>query len=1504
MEKVALKSIIKDLVFEYDFANPIDDNFNEILFEQELRKIEISIGKENIEGEEEGKQCIDAVIRINQIVQGVKVRIEELVLEVNLPEQILIEQILALSNFSVINALKDIDASAKDTKTLGEIVNVSQYGQVELNTLFGSKILANDAIDVSTDIAIRLIGIVATLRFEDDSTIDVVGKEQIAQIQELLIATNLLINIESAIHFYRYEFAELRSNDKSITVKHVPSFYHFIKVAGRDRENSHIHEIMMRFYGDDEYMQPSKSPGVSVRNGEITLSIGESKINRHIIGLESTVNNYFNHLENIVFPTFKELRIEGLTKFLAELKYIFNELPTQEILSYTTETQDRALIPIKVDRDKLVRFLAKRSDLSVSATDRLVTLLSDSLSSNINFWKTPFLRIKGSLYFLIAPLSNGHASYLIDNILSKCYKGDRRQTLFFASFKKYVGKIKVKDYLFEVVDIGKVDSILTKFNDEIFLVRLKTTLLFIAPSSFTYPLDSIEYHEAFQILEKKSQVIKDAILKIKQNTSLLKGWTIEDCIGIIVANYPALTSLNLNGVTVFDSQLFGNYFIVGKFTKGMLISGQGTLNQKSIASIKYYNNEDEFNKSIRGFALRPLPLEETFRSCSLREYPITFPGAEPVILSDGIERLSLKESIEIEISEVKSHLQQLYYFEDDLGIDRKEDKQIIGDTLNFLIPKVTNFISLNRTDPTFRLDLLKAFREGSGHGLAYLFFSLQKYIVEVPIIKFSTAQVRPEIEFDDEAGEKLLYEIFEKNFDKSKKSEEINLFEYDIKHDLSGKELANVLGHIRNLLAATIPRSYTEEQLDHLYFTVALYSNFSNGVDSERKNLYSILGNFVDILNHNGYYQKARNFAETVIHFAFKNETSPLIGWQVAFKCYTKQSNVLDAAFYGNLYFSALTSSPTVYVDQVFDSLFNAMLFFRDYRFLEITDTIFIVLQGMKKDNYDSQKVFLSYHCSKLFNPKKLNDTLPEIFQFLSENLKSIIDYGQQAVLPWIAFIYNIRNIQSKTNLEITVNFDEILKKLEEKVDEKTLIQLKTQFFLQGNQTKDVFRSSMAKVFETKYFEDFASELGSLEAIAKNNALVSMDPLDVNSLLLSGIVLNDSRLTFQSSTSDKRTEPFAGDASGAYSKILSTYGTSIIERLNIKKGQLICWLFNIYSKVYLLIIDESKQSTIKRIDTWDIGKMVDWTSGIAKFYFDGKGDFPIDQQETKYLDLVKELKFANLGITQDFDELLIAQDLDLASFPHGLVVNNIEGSSSYHTEFFRQSISKTEVDFVSFHKPVANILSLEWYANLEAATLIDLSLEAWIPVEDDDFVLNMAYEKLKPLIEGKLNGKIQTSLYPKKQMSSTLNIFMAHGSRGIEGFRTIYTKSQEGHAIVKEGGIQYLMGKGVIAILFVCNSASISKEVYSQKLISLIHEIFRLGYQAVAAPAWSLNPDITPIWLESFMESVSSGDTVNKAVYFANNKVAKYGYNEHHGFFYPAGWASMHLYGNPNVRFG
>lgn len=1504
-KEVTLSFLIRNLIANYPEANPFCDEFDIEKFnglltsERDIVSKDITIIDADVE-----QVIVEAMIEFNELYVDIMDYVEDLFDSINLTAVDLIEYVLAMTNAQFLSAREAQLEQRFDEKVPAQL-SVNEWGNVSLKTIDGRKVLAQDAIDTMLDNCAKLIEVILSLRKRKVKTSTLVTDQNHADIVQALLYINVMLGIQASFESYVWELATLKGKDRKFEILD-NELYRLLKAVGREREANHMEERASMIALEEEPVA-SYRPHISSLGGQLNLQHKLERIpNGYHPHVKATNDIYFKHLDGFVIPSFKKLTIKELGVIIAELRLMMNNLPVKQILDFIDEKHSLKNVPIKVNKKNLVSYIENSTGLEYSTIERVITLLSKMLEPETNFWRTPFLRINDTLYFPLASISQGHSAYLIDCILDRCSDLNAEADKFFRHVRDFCSNLNLGDFKFSVVPDDRVFAIIES-KDPVVVVEMKTTVIVLLTCIYRFPIDPREYHAGLDRVGEASIKLRQTIRKIKQHPDF-SGKTLESFVGVVVTNHVSFSGMPLNGYTVLDLQLLANYFEIGKFSKGMVIAGNGKRTYKEVASYEYYKDEDQCNEMLKNFCLDPFPVSEAMKFFRIKNFRITPENMLLQVFGTGVERRTLKEAIEGDMSMVQHHLQQLYYFEKEFSDTQSFSRKYLDSQLDFWIPKVFNFVAMNRDERGFRIEFLKIFSKVGTTGVSQLIYFFDKALHELSGKPFAKERKEENdwSESDDELAEKHLKQIFASLQAEKPEDGEVNLVDVEIKHFLNDEELKNLLNHLRDVVSAVIPKYFEEKQLDNMFFIVMLYGKLGIKSERERKNVYTVFLNFVDVLNYNHLYQKARNFGETALDLSIKLEDIPVLGWLTLFKCYLKQKNVTDSAFYGNLYLAAVNAMPALQQHHVVDGMYNAMLLFRTYGYSEIADQLFVLLKQFEFSRYDEQKILLSYYNNKLLTLEDLQKVVPEVNAYLKEQLDGIRAYGQIAVMPWIGFVYNLVNLKDKKLIDDILDLPETLKVLEAEVDEVTLLKLRAQFFPLSEQTKTIFKNSLAKVFETKFYDDFSHELGLLELMAKNNVIVSLEPLDESAILLSGVVLNDNRLTFKEDENKVLTGPFLTGAGDTIIKKLEEYGQTILSEIQIGKRQLACWMFNIYSSIYLLTINSDKSVKVHFLDGFDLTGMRKWIDSIDEFTFELKKDASINEQEALYANVLTKLQGCLLRIDEEFDELLFSASLDLASMPHNLLqIRNGLVNIDQHEYLIKQQIEKTASDFIAFHKSIVNVISLEWFAqNSNELRFKEISIEGWIPLDDGDFVLAMGYERLVPIIENLHKGKIKTAVIPKKPVSATINVFMAHGMREEDGFRAIYTREAEGegHAVVNEKTAS-LFGTGTIAVLFICSSAAITRELYAQRLVSLIHRVIKSGYKAVVAPAWGLNPDITHIWLAEFLERLKSGVSLGIAVQHSNLHVAKSGFTDVSGFYYPAGWAAMHLYGNPNIHF-
>ena len=254
--------------------------------------------------------------------------------------------------------------------------------------------------------------------------------------------------------------------------------------------------------------------------------------------------------------------------------------------------------------------------------------------------------------------------------------------------------------------------------------------------------------------------------------------------------------------------------------------------------------------------------------------------------------------------------------------------------------------------------------------------------------------------------------------------------------------------------------------------------------------------------------------------------------------------------------------------------------------------------------------------------------------------------------------------------------------------------------------------------------------------------------------------------------------------------------------------------------------------------------------------------------------LKQKLAACKIPVEEGAERLLIAKDMDVAAYPHQLL---LDANSD---------------KFVGCQLPSCNIISTEVFikTNFEEPLHKDFTCAYWSPFDSQEFTFAMIKGHLEETLN-KYHFICNDQTVPLRPINSEINIACAHGGADISNTSWFYADDKP---IVETDKI---IGNGKLLILFVCHSGTISRPDYDNAMHTLIKRYIRMGYSSVIAPMWSLNTEILPVWLEVFMESVHQGEFVIDAVFKANMAVKE-------KYISPVVYACLHLFGNPFLQIG
>jgi len=1497
MNKITLYQLLEIEVRANNALDPFSELFDRQNFTNIIDQVIQSKYKGEIEYNQEGQNLVSALLELNKIYEMQLGEIKEIFTQTGLSSLNLVERVIASTNFYYLTVLQE-QRRQQQSDDKGKLEDLNIIAKGDFKNMNGAAVAATDVSDSVNDAASELITILLQLNLTDTGDKPIKEAKITEQLARAIQIASIMNGMRSNFLEFKFETASITYESDTITFKKTPGNYFIIKAANKMRQRNQVTEFFIT--GSKFPRKPLTKPDYKIDKGNIEFTRGNKKDDS---GLDTFVLTDFLtfhfHLHLIKPGGFDEYKVNDIFKLFEYIRVFFFSIDPGPIIKNATASQNYHDIPYKVKVDHLTDFLIQESGFSSDFVHSFIDKISQPLRQQMDIWAKPLIRINNDFLVLLGTIG-GDLTYQFEQMIDD-YVTPADQLKHFKNILEIELDSLDHKHTLKKIDLQPVSD---QVNTEGLLVyQTLNHLVVLKLILIKYPLDPEKTAFQMAAIFKESETFKDNLSIVEKNIKQLTGSDRMKITPLLITNHPLFSGMVIERFAVLDAILLKNYIDKGKYTRAIIIAAPGKIDSESLSSYPYYHDDASFDGNLLSFAYQPAPVYEMQKNMHVENFKLSPGDHTPLIFSQSAELQTLRESMSDLVTELETWLKQLYYFNTDYDKD-PDGKRLISDRIDFLTPLTFSYFALDKTDRRSRMVLLSSFKKVGFDGMIHLVNNLLNASRQVARKGFTPKKEIEQPPIDHEKAELQWHKINEKLAVEGPVSP--STFKYE--HDLSEEDRDNLIRHLFSLGAAFGPGIYTEEQINDFYILVTITTGLAAGLARFEKDIYTMFLNLMDLLNYNGHFQKARDFSEEALAYSFNYEKAPLLGWLVQFKCFSRQRSVHDAAFYGSAYFAVLNALPEITAYKAFDGFYNAMLFFRNFGFTDLADNFFKSLLSMPLESYQLQQVTLSFLNSKLQDIENLQQHLQLAEDFLNKHILEITQHGQQGAMPWTALIFNLLNIESKGYITVPASLKVYLKEFEKLIEQTTLDNLRGQFFPDEKTAANLLKDALIKTYQTRALEDYAAEITSLEMLANNVAGLSIVPLKLDDLLICGLVINDQTLTFQekvlnemqSFTEEKKTDV----------QLFENY-SDILAKIPIQHGQVIIWLFEFNHHVCALFIDENQNTVLNELEGWSLKSLREWQSKLPDYYFDEKNGYPINQQEGDYIDDLRDLSFSRISLPFAFKELLVYFSLDIAAFPPNLlelpVAQLNENQIGNHEERVREYIKEQPFDFLGYHKPVTNIISLEYFAAKGVpiiANLAELNLACWIPTVDEDMVLYIAEKTLRPLLENKYKITIQNSIYPKPALDATINVFVAHGAKSITGFRSVHTRGQtEGHALINDTGIARVFGTGFIAVVFICDSGAMTKDIYNQKLISLVNEILSLGYKAVVAPTWKYNPAITSIWLEAFMDSLKAGGAISFAVQTANQRAAKEGFDEYFGFYSPRGWAAMHLYGNPNICF-
>ncbi len=1441
-----------------DYANPFSSKFD-------FKKTTIEIGEDISKNEEE---ILTFIVICNQTFKEIHEHFGQVFSELNLTKIELIEFIHKALN--------------KNSLDLAPVIVEQMMGNNKISFHVGdlnfTKFLFENGNEGSIQQVFELGGdilnvLISAINNWDTNLSNIFprempNEEELGRIFSYLWnPSNILLNIQSAYRVLIFENGQIQDNDnfESLKITTGNKWLRMLRQASEIRSENNLSEYLYPLLELYKKINPNKIGIKNFKsiNGLITLtSTSKNESNSRALANASLMNRYY-HYDSEKLKYYNNLTLIDINEILIQIVDLVSFIYRQSVEKGNNNSIYDT--PFKIKKTHLIEYLIECTDFDKDVIDKVIYAIS-SKESSPNLWRKPFYILDENLCFSIVTLNAPNFLILYEGILHEAgYLHKKNELLLIKTIEEELDEERIK-YKFSKFNFEELKNKLNDFENNL-IYELNDYYIFIQAMSYSHPFESDEMNAVIKKIAETTFKILDKL------EVLSKKINDKPILPLIVSNYNTFTSLSINNISIIDLQLLKNYFLTGSFRRGQISFKKKVKIQKEYAKIEYYKGEKEFNNNFLNFVVNPTPLSTIYERLCWKETVITPPKFTPKITVDSIDQISTDDTIHNHLNILENALNNKYYYDRD-----SRTKELYDSSISYSLTNVLHLIAFGDYELSkTKIDLYHILQKYRIEGFGHILISLNDAIGNI-----SYSKIKKDKTFNiivlDEADEAL--KLYSKIFEDNESPKDIRLNGFEIKKGLFSKnEEKKLISLALSVLSTLGPHNISDEHFEDYFLQLAIIKGFKAKYQLDFE-FYSACDNLMDTLNFNNKYQRARNFGEEILTISI-DENDHHYGWGILFRCFTYQNSVFEASIYGALYFTSLSRIGVMKYSIITELLYNALKFFRNFKLYDMLEDINSVINKIRLKKYDEQKFKLSYYLSSIYVIKSKPEIFDESLQYLEKNFKDIIAFDDKGTLPWLNYLYNIKRHKDAGFREFNKPIEKLIEKLESSTNSDKVDKLKSNHFGDRASSKAKLINSLIGVFETNVISDFKFEVKHLEVRINILLPEALKDNDIDSILLSGIILNDNSLTYSNKYLSQNTVvKVTPETNKELEKKLKNYKDYLVNSIIIEENQLFVWLFNVHKKVYVLTINNAKDINFKELVQWDYDLMQNWIKSKEKFYFDSGKYFDIAEQESRYLEVLKSLSFSNLDLDKNFDEILFTSSIELAEFPTNLIVNNN--------------------DFLSSLTSISNVISAEWYIQNSNEILLksNFTSTAWIPIDDGDLRINKSFDKFKPILK-KNNVEVITSRNFINKINTNINIFLAHGKLGFKNFKGIYTNNDSKSAVIYP---KELFGKGEVAILFICNSGVSNEDFFANSVTSLCYDILELGYKAVIAPFWSLETTIPSYWYSEFIKCFKEGYKLSEAVYLANLSLADYKDDISMGFAVPEGKLAMHIYGNPNIR--
>lgn len=633
--------------------------------------------------------------------------------------------------------------------------------------------------------------------------------------------------------------------------------------------------------------------------------------------------------------------------------------------------------------------------------------------------------------------------------------------------------------------------------------------------------------------------------------------------------------------------------------------------------------------------------------------------------------------------------------------------------------------------------------------------------------------------------------------------------------------------------------------------------------------------NISDRLNTSSQRQLARDYGENLLMIGYQ-ERMIAEAYFCASRAYIGAKHVLGGLLYLNVALLDLQTRNEVQKEMAFEIIWQMLKIMRDAHFhkQDFIDKLLKMYDGLGMDDYKTLSVYHTAFGIELYGD--IEDTAKRIEVFLCDKRDVVYSNMEHSAVPWYTLIRSLRQLGAIGKYPVMDSLEGIMKAIMLQNGNENIVR----FYDEKEDKSALLMEELAKLETTRNPEDIGLDSHNALVLATDvleKAVADSKPADF-------ILAMRPKSDFSFAMTDKKLEsdfkkvdvvdPKAEECDLPYGEI-----DSLAWLLQTEKSDCVMWIGKGNSNVFRMTLlgNMYKFDELSAISAVDADKLQKET--ISKLVF---SQTERDRSDTIYtkneLELKTEaeqiylqMKECTIAVPNIVNRIFFVKDMALSAIPHQLMIDERTGK------------------FVGESCPSANVISTEFLikSNFNDPLPKGYNKSYWSPLNKETTFWGIK-EGLKQVFED-YQFDVDDNDEPAVPLHADLNIVCAHGADNISDSEWFYAG---GTPIVNS---KRAIGPGKVLVLFVCHSGSITHQYYDHTMHTIIKRYLRMGYSSVVAPMWSLNTEITKIWLPVFMEIVDAGGYMVDAVFQANMEVKKQ-------FITPSAWACLHLFGNPYMK--